>query len=279
MIGFVAVLLWSLLATFTVGAADVPTFQLSAICFLIGGLIGIIWIIFGGKGFGVLRGISWEVWALGIGGIFGYHFFYFTALRLAPPAEAGLIAYLWPLLIVLMSGLLPGETLKLKHIIGAIIAFAGAALIVSDGASSFSSGDWMGYGAAIICAFTWSGYTVLSRLVKETPTESVAIFCLAAAALSAIAHLTLEETVWPSEPVGWFSILGLGLGPVGLAFYVWDIGVKNGDIQLLGIASYAAPLLSTIVLISVGYASASWILVLAAAMITAGAVFAARANR
>ncbi len=42
------------------------------------------------------------------------------------------------------------------------------------------------------------------------------------------------------------------LGPVGLAFYVWDIGVKQGDIQLLGTSSYAAPLLSTLLLVLVG---------------------------
>lgn len=278
-IGFGAVLLWAFLATLTVGAAKVPAFQLSAMCFSIGGLIGLLWIAFGGNGFAHLRGISWKIWTLGIVGIFGYHFFYFTALKLAPPAEAGLIAYLWPLLIVLFSGFLPGETLKPLHIFGALIAFAGAALIVGGGAATFSSANWAGYGAAVICAFTWSGYSVLSRLAGDTPTESVAIFCLAAAALSLLAHLGLEETVWPEGIIGWGSVIGLGLGPVGLAFYIWDVGVKKGDIQLLGVASYAAPMLSTIILIVAGYTTASWSLLLAAVLITSGAALAAFANR
>ena len=278
-IGFGAVLLWAFLATLTVGASEIPVFQLSAMSFSIGGAIGILWIVFVGNGFGILRGINWKIWALGIGGIFGYHFFYFTALKLAPPAEAGLIAYLWPLLIVLMSGLLPGEILKPLHIVGAVIAFGGAALIVGGGATAFSSANWLGYGAAIICAFTWSGYSVLSRLVGDTPTESVAVFCIAAAGLSLLAHLGLEETVWPTGAIGWGSVIGLGLGPVGLAFYIWDIGVKKGDIQILGVASYAAPMLSTVILIFAGYATASWILLLAAALITSGAALAAIANR
>lgn len=278
-IGFGAVLLWAFLATLTVGASEIPVFQLSAMSFSIGGAIGILWIVFVGNGFGILRGINWKIWALGIGGIFGYHFFYFTALKLAPPAEAGLIAYLWPLLIVLMSGLLPGEILKPLHIVGAVIAFGGAALIVGGGATAFSSASWLGYGAAIICAFTWSGYSVLSRLVGDTPTESVAVFCIAAAGLSLLAHLGLEETVWPTGAIGWGSVIGLGLGPVGLAFYIWDIGVKKGDIQILGVASYAAPMLSTVILIFAGYATASWILLLAAALITSGAALAAIANR
>lgn len=279
LIGFGAVLLWAFLATLTVGATGVPAFQLSAMCFSIGGIIGLLWIAHSGNGLAPLRGINWHIWVLGIFGIFGYHFFYFTALKLAPPAEAGLIAYLWPLLIVLFSGLLPGESLKPLHIIGAMIAFAGAALIVGGGASAFSSTNWAGYGAAVICAFTWSGYSVLSRLAGDTPTESVAIFCLAAAVLSLLAHLGLEETVWPTGIISWGSVIGLGLGPVGLAFYIWDIGVKKGDIQLLGVASYAAPMLSTVILIIAGYATASWTLLLAAVLITSGAALAALANR
>ncbi|OUS04388.1 EamA family transporter [Rhodobacterales bacterium 52_120_T64] len=279
LIGFGAVLLWALLATLTVGASEVPAFQLSAMCFALGGTIGLLWIAFGGSGFEVLRGINWKIWVLGIGGLFGYHFFYFTALKLAPPAEAGLIAYLWPLLIVLFSGLLPGESLKPLHVIGALVAFGGAALIVGGGATAFSSDNLAGYGAAIVCAFTWSGYSVLSRLAGATPTESVAVFCLAASGLSLLAHLGLEETVWPTGVVGWGSVIGLGLGPVGLAFYIWDIGVKKGDIQILGVASYAAPMLSTVILILVGYATASWTLLLAAALITTGAAIAALANR
>ena len=278
-IGFGAILLWSVLATLTVGAAEVPAFQLSAMCFAIGGVIGILWMQLGGNGFTILRGINWKIWALGIGGIFGYHFFYFTALKLAPPAEAGLIAYLWPLLIVLFSGLLPDEHLKPLHIIGALIAFGGAALVVGGGSTSFTADNWLGYGAAIICAFTWSGYSVLSRLAGDTPTESVAIFCIAAAVLSLLAHLGLEKTVWPTGVIGWGSVIGLGLGPVGLAFYIWDIGVKKGNIQILGVASYAAPMLSTGILILAGYATANWTLLLAAVLITTGAAIAALANR
>ena len=128
-IGLVAVLLWALLALLTVRTAPVPPFQLNAICFAIGGLAGLVWSGATG-GLSRLREVPPAAYLLGIGGLFGYHAFYFTALRLAPPAEASLIAYLWPLLIVLMSGLLPGERLRPGHLIGALIAFAGAAIIV-----------------------------------------------------------------------------------------------------------------------------------------------------
>ncbi len=277
-IGFGAVLLWSALAVLTVGTEPTPPFLLSGICFTIGGVIGVLWTLSSKGGFSQLRYVDWKVWVLGVVGIFGYHFFYFTALRHAPPAQAGLIAYLWPLLIVLFSGLLPNEKLNRFHIIGAAIAFLGAAMILGDGASGFSAQNWIGYAAAIICAFTWSGYSVLSRLAGNTPTQSVAVFCLVSALLSFMAHLGLEETLWPRGVNGWVSAIALGLGPVGAAFYFWDIGMKKGDIQILGIASYAAPLLSTFILVATGFAAASWNLMLATAFIASGAFIAAKSN-
>ncbi|MEI4473101.1 aromatic amino acid exporter YddG [Frigidibacter sp. MR17.24] len=280
-IGFGAILLWALLALFTVGSAPVPPLQLNAVCFAIGGLIGLVWIL-AGEGPKALRGIPLRVYAFGTAGLFGYHFLYFTALRLAPAAEAGLIAYLWPLLIVLFSGLLPGERLNRLHVAGAVLAFAGAALLVGGRlfgtGITITAGAVAGYALAFLCALTWSGYSVLSRRLGAVPTASVAVFCLATAVLSALAHLAVEDTVWPATGLGWAAMLALGTGPVGLAFYVWDVGVKRGDIQLLGTASYAAPLLSTLALVMTGLAVPDWRLGLAAVMITGGAALAARAS-
>lgn len=273
--GFTAVLMWSLLALFTIGSAPVPPFLLNALCFGIGGLIGLAWTA--RQGFGVLRGIDWRVYAFGTIGLFGYHFLYFTAFRLSPTAETGLIAYLWPLFIVLFSGLLPGEKLRAPHVIGALIAFAGAAVIVL-GRDDNGAGSAVGLTLAFLCALTWAGYSVLSRRLGNVPTESVTVFCLATATLSVLAHLALEETVWPADAMGWGAVLALGVGPVGAAFFTWDIGMKRGDIQLLGVASYAAPLLSTLALVAVGIAQPSWAIAIAAVLITGGAALAARAS-
>lgn len=276
-IGFIAVLLWALLALLTVGSAPTPPLLLNAMCFTIGGTLGLIWTAASGK-LGQLRQVPWRVYVFGTLGLFGYHALYFSALRLAPAAEAGLIAYLWPLLIVLFSGLLPGEQLKSGHLIGAGLGFAGAAAIISGGGTGFQAQYLPGYGLALLCALTWSGYSVLSRRLGHAPTSSVAVFCLVSALASWGLHFALEDTQWPVGTLGWLSTLLLGLGPVGLAFYVWDIGVKQGDIQMLGTSSYAAPLLSTLVLVLAGVATASWSLALAAALITGGALLAARAS-
>lgn len=277
-IGFVAVLLWALLALLTVGSAPTPPLLLNAICFTIGGTLGMFWTAANG-GLGQLRAVPIKVYVFGTIGLFGYHALYFSALRLAPAAEAGLIAYLWPLLIVLFSGLLPGEQLKLGHLIGAGFGFSGAALIILGGGSGEFQAEFLpGYLLALLCALTWSGYSVLSRRMGDVPTSSVAVFCVATAIASWGLHFAVEDTVWPQGTWGWASTLGLGLGPVGLAFYVWDIGVKRGDIQMLGTSSYAAPLLSTLVLVVAGIAAPTWALAIAALLITGGAVVAARSS-
>ena len=276
-IGFIAVLLWALLALFTVGSAPTPPLLLNTLCFTIGGTLGVIWALVTGE-WRALSKVPLKVFFFGTLGLFGYHALYFSALRLAPAAEAGLIAYLWPLLIVLLSGLLPGEKLRSGHLLGALLGFAGAALIIGGGGIGFNPAHLPGYALALACAFTWSGYSVLSRRLGDVPTVSVVVFCLATAVLSASFHLMLEETIWPANTLGWGSVLALGLGPVGLAFYVWDIGVKRGDIQLLGTASYAAPLLSTLALVVSGFAEPTLHLGAAALLVTGGAVLAARAS-
>ncbi|MDA7964586.1 EamA family transporter, partial [Ruegeria sp.] len=247
-------------------------------CFTLGGSLGLIWTWKSG-GLAQLKTVRWHIYAFGTVGLFGYHALYFSALRMAPAAEAGLIAYLWPLLIVLFSGLLPGEHLRPGHLIGACLGFAGAALIITGGGGSgFQAAHLPGYALALLCALTWSGYSVLSRRLGETPTSTVAVFCVLTAIASWLLHFAVEDTVLPETPLGWASTLALGLGPVGLAFYVWDIGVKQGDIQMLGTSSYAAPLLSTVVLILAGIAAPSWGLAIAAVLITGGALIAARAS-
>ncbi|MEP1792982.1 EamA family transporter [Parasphingorhabdus sp.] len=275
--GFVAVLLWALLALFTVGSAPTPPLLLNTLCFGIGGFVGLVWAWATGS-IPQMRAVPLKVYVFGALGLFAYHLLYFSALRLAPAAQAGLIAYLWPLLIVVFSGLLPTEKLRFGHLAGACLGFAGAALIILDGGAGLSTQYLAGYLLALLAAFTWAGYSVLSHLVGTAPTASVALFCLATAALSFPLHLMFEETVLPTTAIGWASIAGLGLGPVGFAFYVWDIGCKHGDIQLLGTSSYAAPLLSTLVLILTGIAAPSLTLLWAALLIAGGAIIAARAS-
>lgn len=275
LIGFSAVAMWALLALLTDASGTMPPFQLSAITFAIGTCIGLVARLF--MPVAKREPIPAIVWVIGIAGLFGYHFFYFTALRNAPAVEASLIAYLWPLLIVLGSALMPGEKLAWNHIAGALLGLAGTFLIVTKGAGlTFDPRYGFGYAMAAVCAVLWSSYSLLSRRFPSVPTTIVTWFCLATSVLSLICHLLLEQTVWPENAGQWLAVFGLGLMPVGAAFYAWDIGVKRGNIQVLGAASYAAPLLSTLVLIVAGFAEPSLRILAACVLITGGAVLAAK---
>ena len=275
LIGFSAILMWSLLALLTASSGEVPPFQLAAMCFSLAAAIGLAALAARPSGFRNLRQPP-RVWCLGVGGLFGYHFFYFTALRNAPAVEASLIGYLWPLLIVVGSALLPGERLGRHHVTGALAGLAGTALIVSGNGLSFSDSFAFGYGAALLSAFTWSAYSLLSRRFGAVPTDVVTGFCALTAVFSLVCHLALEQTVWPQGTGQWLAVAGLGLMPVGAAFYAWDFGVKHGDIRVLGAASYAAPLLSTLILVASGVGRADWRIAFACVLITGGAVWAAK---
>ena len=276
--GGTAVLMWGLLALFTTQTGAVPPLLLTALSFGIAtGLISVKWLVYRDNVISHLRQ-PLSAWMVGVIGLFGYHFFYFMALRHAPPVEAGLIAYMWPLLIVLFSAFLPGERLRWFHLAGAIAGLAGAAILITGraGLPEFQTEFILGYVMAACCALTWSIYSIVNRRFGSVPTDTVGGFCAATAILAALCHLGFETTVWPDGTLQWLAVLGLGLFPVGMAFFTWDYGTKHGDIKVLGAFAYAAPLISTALLILFGQGKATWTVGVGCLLIVGGAVLAAK---
>ncbi|MBP2299365.1 aromatic amino acid exporter YddG [Azospirillum picis] len=278
-IGAIAILLWSTAALLTSLSSAMPPLQLVAVtfglAFAAGTAIGLA------RGRDVLAAVRQPlpVWLVGVGGLFGYHACLFLAFHLAPDAavEVNLLNYLWPLCIVLFSALLPGERLKLAHVAGALCGLAGTMLILAGrgGGLHLEGGNLPAYAAALSAALIWGAYSVLSRRFGNVPTEAVSGFCLVTAMLGLAGHLLFEDaTVWPQQAAGWLALLALGLGPDGLAFFVWDHGMKRGDIRALGVMSYAVPPASTLLLILFGQASGNWSVWAACALIAGGAVMA-----
>ena len=279
LIGIVAILLWACLALLTSRAGGLPPFELLASTFAVAFVSGLILLALRGRA--ALREMRqpWLPWTVAFVGIFGYHALYFYALQTAPVAEASLVAYLWPLFIVLFSAMLPGEGLKPRHLIGALLGFAGTVLIVlGRGGSVGFDAAISGYLAAFACALVWSGYSVLNRRFEGTPSGMIVGVCGAIAVAGAACHLAFETTVIPDLPQS-VAVIALGLGPTGLAFLAWDHATKHGHIALLGALSYLAPLLSTALLVATGAAPATLTLLLAAVLVIAGSVLATGIGR
>jgi drug/metabolite transporter (DMT)-like permease len=273
-VGVVAIFLWSCLALLTTLTQGIPPFELMTLGFGVAFAASVV--ILGRRG---IAGFSswrqpWAVWATGFSGIFVYHALYFFALKAAPAAEASLINYLWPLLLVLLSAFSAGEKLHKRQMLGALLGLAGTAFIMQQHAPAAGAAmPVAGYLAAFGCALIWAVYSVFNRRFSEVPSNTIGGVCGLVAIGGLICHLLFETTVWP-DAGQWAAILCLGLGPVGLAFLAWDHATKHGSLATLGALSYLAPLISTLLLITVGDSQAGPILIVPALLIIGGAVIA-----
>jgi drug/metabolite transporter (DMT)-like permease len=277
--GVCAIVLWASLALLTTFTDGLPPLQVLASGFGLAAVLGLARGAMRGRaGWQAMRA-PWPAFALTVMGLFGYHALYFYALKRAPALEANLINYLWPLLIVLFSCLLPGMRLRSAHVVGALFGLAGAALLVTRGRGfAVDAAALPGYAAALGAAVVWAGYSVLNRRHAAVPSDAIVPACAAVALLGAFAHAAFERTVMPTD-TQWLALAAMGLGPVGAAFFLWDTGTKRGDLALLGSLSYLAPLLSTLLLVAAGRAAPHGLQAVAVALLLLGAWVSLRPAR
>jgi drug/metabolite transporter (DMT)-like permease len=264
-----AIALWATLASLGVSLQHVPPFLLTGLALVIGSV----------PAWPLLR--QWKVppatLALGVYGLFGFHFLLFIALRHAPPVEANLVNYLWPLLIVVLAPLLlPGMRLRPAHAVAGIAGFAGAAIAILGRGGAGGGWSW-GYLPALGSAFIWASYSLLTRRVDAFPTAAIGLFGVVSGALSLLCHWLLEPAA-QLQPRDWLLIAIMGLGPLGAAFFLWDKALKFGDARHIGILSYLTPLASTLLLMIVSARPLNWSIALAAALIVGAAVVGTRSR-
>lgn len=264
-----AIALWASLASLGVALKHVPPFLLTGLALVIGSL----------PAWPLVR--QWRVpprtLALGIYGLFCYHFLLFIALRVAPPVEANLVNYLWPLLIVVLAPwLLPDLRLRPAHVLAALAGFAGAAIAILGGGGARGAWSW-GYLPALGSAFIWATYSLATRRVPSFPTAAIGLFGLVSGLLSLACHALLEPAVALSSR-DWMLVAVMGLGPLGAAFFLWDKALKGGDARHIGILSYLTPLASTSLLVLVTGRAFTTSIAMAAALIIGAAVVGTRAR-
>ena len=269
-----AIVLWASLASLGVSLRHVPPFLLTGIALLAGSLLALPFVLKDRR----LWVIPASTLALGVYGLFGFHFLLFIALRHAPAVEANLVNYLWPLFMVVLAPLfLKGMQLRGVHVAAALLGFAGAATAIlgaREGATGGTGWAW-GYVPALGSAFIWASYSLLTQRVARFPTAAIGLFGLVSGLLSLLCHGLLEPATTLSG-TDWALLAIMGLGPLGAAFFLWDKALKLGDARQIGILSYLTPLCSTALLMLVSGRVLSWSIALAAAMIIGAAVLGTR---
>lgn len=275
--GLGAIALWAsetALITFT---GDLPPLQIVALAFAIAALPSpLVWRAAGVAPSAIVRQ-PLGAWLLTVPSLLGYHACLYYAVQKAPAAPAALLQGCTPLLIVIGSALLPGERLRWWHLAGTAAGLVGVmALIAGEGAGAASTPD-AGFHLALIgtAAALWGVYSLLTRTFLDVPTAAMGVFYAATAVVAGLAHLLFEDWVAPSA-TEWAVIAALGLLPMGLALYLWDHGVKRGDLQALGASSYAEPFLGALLIVLLGQGELGWPLLWAGVLIVGGAALAAR---
>ena len=272
-----AIALWSTLAALGVALRHVPPLLLTGIALLIGSTLSLPFVVRDRR--------QWQIpaatLALGVYGLFGFHFLLFMALRYAPPVEANLVNYLWPLFMVVLAPLLlRGVQLRALHIAAALLGFAGAAVAILGARSSTGAlaGGWYGgYALALASGLIWASYSLWTQRVASFPTAAVGLFGVVSGALSLACHWLLEPAATLSPQDG-LLLFVMGAGPMGAAFFLWDKALKSGDARQIGVLSYLTPLGSTVLLMLVSGRAFTWSIALAATMIITAAMAGTRAK-
>ena len=268
-----AVILWGSLAALGASLGQIPPFLLTGIGLLIGSLVSLPLAKFDLRKLEVSK----KALLIGVYGLFGYHAALFAGLQNAPSVQANLVNYLWPLLIVVLAPLfIPGTSLSYRHVISAMVGFAGAGIAILSGAE-LVGGFAIGYVFAFMAAIFWSTYSLLSKRVQFN-TTAVGTFGFVSGLLAIVAHLVFEPatTIQTSD---WLLLIALGLGPLGASFYLWDYALKTGNPQRVGLIAFLTPLVSTTLLLVVTATPLSPLLIVSAVMIITAAFVGSRTGK
>jgi drug/metabolite transporter (DMT)-like permease len=257
-LGVVAIGFWSsTVAVSRILTETLGTFTAAASTFLIAGAIGCSFLLVSGRFRRALRAPA--RYLLVCGGLFLIYVVSFYAATGQSTSrqqaiEVGIINYLWPAATLVFSVPVLRKRARVFLVPGAIIAFAGVALAMSQ-AAPFSwhllaqslGSNPLPYLLAFVAAITWGLYSTLSRrLAADEPAGSVLLLIAGTGlALLAVRMFFKERTNWSPMAVG--ALCYMSLGPALLAYTFWDLAMRRGNIVLVAALSYLTPLLSVLV--------------------------------
>jgi drug/metabolite transporter (DMT)-like permease len=266
-LGALAIPLWALWPSLAIRTAAVPPLESLTLMFACGFL-----------SFSALHALvpeervlpvqAWRSWLPPLvyaAALSGGDLCFLLATHRLPAAQANLLSYLWPVMIVVMGAAVGLFRLRLRQLAGLALGFSGALILFWDGHITLS---FPGIALALLSGALWALYCVF-RLIWKAPVGNIlargcGISVLACAGL----HFLLEPTVLPDARAVTAMAIS-GFLALGLGNFLWDQGFRRGDSQLLAVMAYATPLCSALLLTVLGAALLTWNLLLGALVIVA----------
>ncbi len=252
---------WSGLC-FHFGTKEIGVTPFLALSMLIGVATGLVAQICSGQRIARLFRLPLRVFVAGFFGIALQTLCLVSAVHLAPEDELGQVVltnYLWPICMVVLSlWLLDEKARPLWVLCGALLGFAGVVLASGPEKLGTMPSSLLPYGLTGFSAFFWALYSVLLKRwhVPEDQGGSTIQFI---AIIVMSSFWATWQSVWPTwdqvsgAPLFWIVVSGLG--PMGLAYYWWEVGVKRGAAHLAATLANAIPVGSAIIIgLSVGEA-------------------------
>lgn len=271
-VGGLAIPLWATWPTLSLYTRDIPAFECLAIAFLVASFVlsraQPRLVKFSADASSRRSWIPAVAFAVGAS---GSAVFFLLATHHIPAAEANLITYLWPGMIVGLGAMFGIFRLRKRHIVGITLGFVGAAVLTWGGSFALS---YSGIGLALLGGIFWALYCVFRLKWKEATGPLLARGFGISAALCGLMHLVLEPSVVPTIHSAAAATL-IGILPAAFANLAWDEGFRRGDSQLLAVMAYATPVCSALLLIALGLESFTGAL-LVGAVLTVIAGFCSR---
>ena len=267
--GLTAVLFWSMTAPVVALAGPIDPFLFVGLEHLIGlGLFVAKWSLARENPIPELRQVP--VWFLlaGLAGLPLHELTWVAALQQAPPLEATLIIYLWPLLVVVFTTVALGERLRWHHLAGGVLGLGGIAVMLMGRGLSFEGFVLLpGHFLAIVCALSWSLFAALSARQDHLSANPLAVIFAVSAAFNLGLWMARGAA---TPPIGSIEIVCGGGLFIMSAYIFWDYGMKHGNAPLIGVVSFLTPVLAAFHLVLLGQARLTEHLLAALILVLAG---------
>ena len=271
-IGAIGIALWATETALVSFTGGLPTFEIVGVAFAAAALLSpFAWWISGDSPALAFRQ-PWSVWAITVPSLVCYHACIYFAVHRVPAAPAALLQGCTPLFIVFGSALLPGQRLRWWHVAGVVAGLEGLICLSLEGrgVAAFSANAPMFLVLIGVAAGLWGIYSLVSSRFGSVPTSAMGVFYAASGVIALVFHSAFEQWVTPT-PTQWAAVAALGLLPMGLALFCWDYGLKKGDVQALGAASYVEPLIGAALVVVFGQGELRWSMMISGLVIIGGA--------